>query len=64
MDGRLITTQVQLVTSFQISGARSVFFDANDWGAEPHLEDGCKVATQVALEASRRAGLKTLGDQR
>src|SRR5260370_10189576 len=43
---------------------RRIFFDANDWGAEPNLKDGCKVATQVALEVSPPAGLKTLGDQR
>jgi hypothetical protein len=55
---------MQLITSFQISGGGGVFFDANDSGTEPNLEDGCKVATQVALEVSRPACLKTLGDER
>jgi hypothetical protein len=55
---------MQLITSFEISGGGSVFFDANDSGTEPTLKDGCKVATQVALQVSRPAGLKTLGDER
>ena len=55
---------MQLITSFQISDAGGVFIDANDSGAEPNLEDGCEVATQVALEVSRLAGPQTLGDER
>jgi hypothetical protein len=55
---------MQFITSFQISGGGGVFIDANDWGAEPILEVGCKAATQVALEVSRPACPKTLGDER
>ena len=52
--GRLVTTSVQLITSFQISGGGGVFIDANDWELSQTLRTVAKLQRKSGSKVPAR----------